>query len=71
MVRDKGSGVHMGADGADRVPVGGTRRREAAAVVALGPASLLGSRDQLEQAWRRRETELAVLETGFNKYFGT
>lgn len=36
--------------------MGGTRRREAAAVMALGPASLLSSQDQLEQARRRRET---------------
>lgn len=54
-----------------RVPAGGTGSREAAAAVALEPAYPLGSRDQLEQARRRRETELAVLETGFNKCFGT
>lgn len=53
------------------MPAGGTRSREAAAAVALEPAYPLGSRDQLEQAQRRRETELAVLETGFNKCFGT
>lgn len=37
------------------MPVGRARSREAAAVVALGPASPLGSLDQLEQAWRRRD----------------
>lgn len=53
-----------------RVPVGGTRSREAAAVVALGQPPLLAP----GSGWSRHgegETELAVLETGFNKYFGT
>ena len=38
-----------------------------------GPASPLGSRGQLEQARRRRETrcELAALETDFNECLGT